>query len=49
MDESYCKGLISMAKGKMEGIEDLSSDMNYDPDIAEILVLLAGSHSLTHP
>ena len=33
----------------MDGIEDLASEIRYDADIAEVLVLLAGSHSLTHP
>lgn len=48
MDEGFCRGFLSMSTGKIDGIEDLATQIHFDEDVAEVLVILAGSNSLTH-
>jgi hypothetical protein len=48
MDEGMCRGFISMAIGDVNGIEDLSVAIRFDSDLAEILVILAGSNKISH-
>jgi hypothetical protein len=37
-----------MSLGKMNGIEDIAIHAHFDADVAEALVVLAGSDSITH-
>ena len=48
MDEGFCRGFLSMARGKIDGIEDLANKIGFDEDVAEVLTILAGSSTLTH-
>jgi hypothetical protein len=48
MDEGLCRGFISMALGEVSGVEDIASTIRFDSDLAEILVILAGSHNISH-
>jgi hypothetical protein len=48
MDEGLCRGFISMALGEVSGVEDIASTIRFDSDLAEILVILAGSTKISH-
>ncbi|CAG9334001.1 unnamed protein product [Blepharisma stoltei] len=48
IEESHCRGFISMALGQVQNIEDICSAISFDADIAEVLVTLSGNDDLNH-
>lgn len=48
IEESYCRGFISMAMGQVSNVEDISNALKFNPDIAEVLVLVSGNYLLNH-
>ena len=46
IEESHCRGIISMALGRVANVEDICTTIKFDPDIAEILVKLSGGENV---
>lgn len=47
-EESHCRGIISMAFGQVANIEDICAAINFDADIAEVLVTISENSDLSH-
>lgn len=48
LEESHCRGFISMALGQVQNVEDICSAIKFDADTAEVLVTLTGSSDINH-
>ena len=46
LEESHCRGMISMSQGLVNNVEDICASIKFDPDIAELLVRVSGSSNL---
>lgn len=48
IEENLCRGFISMVKGQLANIEDVSLALKFDADVAEVLVSISGNQTLNH-
>lgn len=48
IEENLCRGFISMVKGQLANIEDVSLALKFDADLAEVLVSISGNPTLNH-
>ncbi|CAG9313576.1 unnamed protein product [Blepharisma stoltei] len=48
LEESHCRGIISMAYGQVANVEDICQAINFDADIAEVLVTISENNDLSH-